>query len=311
MTNKQRYVTFLMGLLAALYSCRRAGPLPEKLWQAPDTAMIPHTAEGDRIRYGRSLIAHTAQYLGPQGSVAQISNGMNCQNCHLDAGTKPWGNNYGSTASTYPKFRARSGTVESIGKKVNDCFVRSLNGAALDSNSPELQAIIAYIQWLGKDLPKNYKSPGSGIRELPYLPVAADTVKGKTVFLQQCQRCHGADGRGERPAGATEYRYPPLWGPDSYNTGAGLYRLSRFAGYVKYNMPLGTDYQHPLLSDEDAWNVAAFVNSQPRPAKAFPADWPDIRTKPPDHPFGPFSDTFPAIQHKYGPFGPIARQHKK
>ncbi|MBC9913817.1 c-type cytochrome [Chitinophaga varians] len=311
MTNQQWHLTFLMGLFTALYSCRRAGTLEEKLWQAPDTTTIPHTSAGDMVRYGRSLIAHTAQYLGPQGSVAKISNGMNCQNCHLDAGTKPWGNNYGSTASTYPKFRARSGTVESIAKKVNDCFVRSLNGAALDSNSRELQAIIAYIRWLGKDLPKGYKTPGSGIRDLPYLPVAADTGKGSIVFLQQCQRCHGANGNGLRLAGASEYQYPPLWGTGSYNTGAGLYRLSRFAGYVKYNMPLGTDYQHPILSDEDAWNVAAYVNSQPRPVKAFPADWPDIRTKPPDHPFGPFSDTFPATQHKYGPFAPIARQHKK
>lgn len=283
----------------------------EDLWMAPDTASIPHTTEGEQIRYGRELIAHTAQYLGPHGRVAAISNGMNCQNCHLDAGTRPWGNNYGSTATLYPKFRARSGTVESIEKKVNDCFVRSLNGQALDSNSHELQAIIAYIHWLGKDLPKGYKTPGSGIKDLEYLPIPADTSKGKIVFLQKCQRCHGPDGAGERKPGSREYLYPPLWGQNSYNTGAGLYRISRFAGYVKYNMPQGIDYQHPQLSDEEAWNVAAFVNSQPRPEKAFPADWPDIRTKPPDHPFGPFSDTYSAIQHKYGPFGPIARQHKK
>ncbi|MBC9930583.1 c-type cytochrome [Chitinophaga qingshengii] len=310
MINRPLWIIFFGVLPITLFYCRRTAQ-PGQPWQVPDTAMIPHTAAGDDIRYGRALIAHTALYLGPQGSVAHISNGMNCQNCHLDAGTKVWGNNYNSTAATFPKFRARSGTIESIEKKVNDCFVRSLNGHALDSNSKELKAIIAYIQWLGKDLPKGYKTPGSGIRELPYLPVAADTGKGKIIFLQQCQRCHGADGSGQREANAAEYRYPPLWGPDSYNTGAGLYRLSRFAGYVKDNMPFGVNYLHPQLSDEDAWNVAAFVNSQPRPVKAFPADWPDIRTKPPDHPFGPYSDTFSEVQHKYGPFRPIVRQHKK
>lgn len=310
MINRSLLSLLFLSLPITLSCCRHTGR-SEISWQAPDTAMIPHTPAGDNIRYGRALIAHTARYLGPQGSVAHISNGMNCQNCHLEAGTNVWGNNFSSTATTFPKFRARSGTVESIEKKVNDCFVRSLNGNTLDSNSQELRAIITYIQWLGKDLPKGYKTPGSGIRELPYLPVAADTGKGKTVFRQQCQRCHGADGSGQPEPGTAEYRYPPLWGPNSYNTGAGLYRLSRFAGYVKDNMPLGANYLHPQLNNEDAWNVAAYVNSQPRPVKAFPADWPDIRTKPPDHPFGPFSDTFPEIQHKYGPFTPIARQHKK
>ncbi len=43
-------------------------------WQAPDTSAIPATAEGDLIRYGRELIAHTSNYLGPEGIVAQISN---------------------------------------------------------------------------------------------------------------------------------------------------------------------------------------------------------------------------------------------
>ena len=86
---------------------------PEMPWQAPDSNSIPHTAAGDQVRYGRDLIARTAYYLGPKGKVAHISNGMNCQNCHLAAGTKPWGNNYSAVASTYPRYRDRSGTVES------------------------------------------------------------------------------------------------------------------------------------------------------------------------------------------------------
>ena len=91
--------------------------------------------------YGHELIAHTSRYLGPQGIVARTTNGMNCQNCHYDGGTRPWGNNYGGVASTYPKKRSRSGQVESIAKRVNDCFERSLNGKALDTNSREMRAI--------------------------------------------------------------------------------------------------------------------------------------------------------------------------
>jgi thiosulfate dehydrogenase len=276
---------------------------PAELWKAPDTAVIPHTAQGAMIRYGRDLIAYTAIYLGPEGKVAHISNGMNCQNCHLNAGTKPWGNNYAGSTATYPKFRERSGTIESLVKKVNDCLIRSLNGSPLDSNSREMKAIIAYMHWLGKNVKKGYKPPGSGLKELPYLARAADPARGKRVFEQRCQQCHGKEGAGKPDS--IGYVYPPLWGENSYNTGAGIYRLSKFAGYVKTNMPWGDNRQ---LTDEEAWDVAAFVNSQPRPFKEFSADWPVINTKPVDLPFGPFSDTFPALQHKYGPFGPIVKQ---
>lgn len=280
-----------------------------KLWKAPDTTVIPHTASGELIRYGRDLIAHTARYLGPKGKVASISNGMNCQNCHLNAGTKPWGNNYSGSAATYPKFRERSGTVESLEKKVNDCLIRSLNGSPLDSNSREMKAIIAYMYWLGQNVPKGYKPPGSGIKELPYLARAADPERGKQVFEQRCRQCHGKEGAGTPDT--IGYLYPPLWGDNSYNTGAGIYRLSKFAGYVKENMPWGISYDDTnsrRLTDEEAWDVAAFVNSQPHPFKDFSADWPVTNTKPVDLPFGPFSDTFPVQQHKYGPFGPIAKQ---
>lgn len=287
-------------------------PKPD-YWIAPDPSTIPNTEEGELIRYGRELIAHTARYVGKNGSVLQISNGMNCQNCHLDAGTKPYGNNYGSVASTYPKFRARSGTVETIVKRVNDCFERSLNGKALDSNSREMRAIVAYIKWLGKDVPKGQTAKGSGIVDLPFLDRPASPEKGKIVYEQKCASCHKKDGSGELKPDGKEWAYPPLWGEKSYNSGAGLFRLSRFAGYIKYNMPLGVSYPESQLTDEEAWDVAAYVNSLPRPTKDLSKDWPDISKKPIDHPFGPFADGFDEKQHKFGPFAPIKakRQAKK
>ncbi|NII24661.1 c-type cytochrome [Pseudoflavitalea sp. X16] len=286
--------------------------LPEWPWEAPDTASIPFTAEGDLIRYGRSLIAKTAHYLGPEGIVRPISNGMNCQNCHLDAGTRPWGNNYSAVAATYPRYRDRSGTIESVEKRVNDCLQRSLNGSPLDSNSHELKAMVAYIKWVGSKVPANKKPLGVGISSLPYLDRPADSARGRLVYDQYCQRCHGTKGQGMPDSIGPGYRYPPLWGKNSYNTGAGIYRLSRLAGYVRDNMPYDeASHLKPVLSDEEAWDVAAFINTQARPLKAFPGDWPDIRTKPVDHPFGPFPDTFPEQQHKYGPFKPIGESKTK
>ena len=212
---------------------------PEDYWVAPSIYSDKTMDDKQRkmVLYGQDIIANTATYFGPHGSVNQITNGMNCQNCHLNAGTKAWGNNYGAVASTYPKFRERSGTIESIPKRVNDCFERSLNGKAIDTASYEMKSIVAYIQWLGKDVKKGKKPKGSGITELPYLDRAASPAKGQIVFNQKCQSCHGANGEGIKNINDIGYTYPPLWGEHSYNTGAGLFRLSRFAGYVKDNMP--------------------------------------------------------------------------
>jgi thiosulfate dehydrogenase len=280
------------------------------VWRAPDTSTIPFTAEGMMIRYGRELIANTSYYLGPKGKVATITNGMNCQNCHLDAGTRSWGNNYGAVFSTYPRFRERSGTVENIFKRVNDCIDRSLNGHPIDTNSLEMRAMSAYINWLGQNVPKNIKPRGTGIRDLAFLDRSADPHRGRSVYINKCQRCHGVSGEGVLNADGISYQYPPLWGEHSYNTGAGLYRVSRFAGYVRDNMPFDAPYESEPLTDEEAWDVAAFVNSQERPVKDFSKDYPNIGGKPIDHPGGPFNDAFTEHQHKYGPFEPI-RQAKE
>lgn len=296
-------------ILLLLVGCSPAtGGREEFIWRAPDTGRIPATDEGRLISYGRDLIVHTAHYLGEHGAVAAISNGMNCQNCHLAAGTKPWGNNYSAVFSTYPKFRDRSGGVEDIGKRVNDCLERSLNGRPLDSNSREMKAIVAYFRWLGQGVPTGVKPSSAGIRDLRFLPRAADAEKGRVVYQQYCRRCHGTQGEGMPDSSGDGYRYPPLWGEHSYTTAAGLFRLSRLAGYVKDNMPHGASHEKPVLSDAAAWDVAAFINSRERPVKVFPADWPEIASKPVDYPFGPYADSFSEAQHKYGPFGPMRRR---
>ncbi|MFI5133389.1 MAG: c-type cytochrome [Chitinophagales bacterium] len=282
-------------------------------WHAPDINLVPQTPEGDMVRYGRELIVNTSKYFGPKGIIAPITNGMNCQNCHVEAGTKAFGNSFAAVASTYPKYRERSGRIESIEFRINDCMQRSLNGKAIDSLSKEMRAMISFFKWIGKEVPKGTKPAGSGIVEIPYMQKAADPQNGKTIFENKCQRCHGINGNGVIDVDGVGYKYPPLWGENSYNNSAGLYRISSLASFIKFNMPFDQTQVSPQLSDEEAWDLSAFISSQPRPEKRFAEDWPRIESKPPDFPFGPYADNFSEKQHKYGPFIPIkeAKEKKK
>lgn len=289
----------------------KADEMPE-VWIGKSKSQIPtDSKEGALILYGYNLIANTSYYLGPKGTIAHITNGMNCQNCHLQAGTVPYGNNFGKVAANYPEYRARNNGWQSISARVNDCFERSMNGKPLDSTSHEMKAIVAYLNWLGKDVPKGTKPPGTGIMKIKLLDKAANPEAGKLVYTTHCQSCHGANGNGLLNADGIGYAYPPLWGKNSYNDGAGMYRISNLAGFVQPNMPFGTNYHHPAITNEDAWNVAAFINSQPRPHINQSNDWKDISTKPFDFPFGPYADSFSEHQHKYGPYQPIINGKKE
>ncbi|TWF44515.1 thiosulfate dehydrogenase [Chitinophaga polysaccharea] len=301
--------TYLLSVRPLIYSGPTAvASEPAAMpWQPPAASTLPNGEAGITVLYGQALIRETATFFGPNGSIRPLTNGMNCQNCHLQAGTKPFGNNYSTTARSYPKFRARSNSLETLNKRISDCFERSLNGTAPDSNSREMGAIKAYIEWLGSGVTTDEKPIGSGIPKLALLSRAASPENGAKVYAQQCKTCHGNQGEGVKNPDSVTYVYPPLWGPHSYNDGAGLYRLSTFAGYVKYNMPFGVDYNSTRLSDEEAWDVAAFINSQPRPHKDQSADWKDIKQKPIDFPFGPYADKYSETRHKYGPY--ISMQH--
>lgn len=271
-------------------------------WIAPGENSIPAGAEGELIRYGKDLIASTSVYLGPKGVVAPLTNGMNCQNCHIDAGTQNFGNPFSFVANNYPRYRDRSGRIESTEFRINECMQRSMNGKPLDSLSTEMRAFVAYVKWVGNNVPKGIKPKGAGPGTLHLLDRAADPQKGKLVYTQHCSRCHGDNGQGIFLADSTAYQYPPLWGEHSFNVSAGLLRLSGLAAFIRNNMPYGISFRNPELTEEQAWDVAAYISSQPRPQVFFSYDWRELKKKPFDYPFGPFADSFTEEQHRYGPF---------
>lgn len=278
---------------------------------APEISSLSNSEEDNLIRYGRELITHTSRYLGPQGNIASITNGLNCENCHLEAGTKSFTNNFLGVASTYPKFRARSGRSESVEFRINECLQRSLNGEEIDSVSKEMRAMVAYIKWIGKNVDKNTKTDEIKTKEVSFLERAANSSKGAGIYVTKCKSCHGENGEGLKNPDSLSYLYPPLWGQYSYAVSAGMYRLTKLASFVKFNMPLGATFKKPQLTDEEAWDVAAYINSRPHPKKIFAHDWPKLSTKPVDYPFGPYADKFSEEEHKYGPFLAIEKAKKK
>jgi len=273
-------------------------------WIPPEEKEVPYDSNGDLIRYGKELIVNTSKYLGPQGLVAHISNGMNCQNCHLDAGTKNFAIPLSAVAANFPKWLDRSERTQSVESRVNDCLQRSLNGKPLDSLNYEMRAFVAYLNWLGHEVPKGVKPKGSGIQSLPFLNRAGDAAQGKVVYEKDCSRCHGVNGNGVLSPDKMTYVYPPLWGQNSYNVNATLYRIMPLASFIKANMPFDKTGS-VFLTDAEAWDVSAYIISQQRPGTHFTMDWPNPSKKPLDYAYGPYADEFSELQHKYGPFEPI------
>jgi thiosulfate dehydrogenase len=131
-----------------------------------------------------------------------------------------------------------------------------------------MKAFSSYMRWLSTGIPDGAKLHGAGTLRIKEPDRAADPGRGAEIYAKTCAACHGADGSGQRAQTGLGYQFPPLWGPDSYNNGAGMTRLLTAAGYALHNMPLGTRFDSPLLTDDEAYDVAAYMVSQKRPEKA-------------------------------------------
>jgi thiosulfate dehydrogenase len=282
------------------------------IWTVPEVGALPDDDHGRLVRRGRDLITATYAHIGPEVPDAAnryAGNNLACSNCHLEAGTKKFALPIFGLFGEYPRYSVRSGAEITIEERVNACMARSMNGRAMSPQAPQMQAIVAYVRFLSTGVPAGQELPGLGAGKMPELTRPADPARGRPIYTSVCSGCHGMDGLGVRrslPSVDLGYMMPPLWGPDSFNDGAGMARLITAANFIHFNMPHGADYLHPQLTAEDAWDVAAHLVSQPRPHKeGLARDYPDLLQKPVDTPYGPYADGFGEQQHKYGPFAPI------
>lgn len=227
----------------------------EQAADAPPSRPLPKGELGRVIQLGREIIENTNTH---PLSKPFAGNALTCSSCHLDAGTHPKAATFLGVATAYPAWSPREKRVITLEDRVLNCFMRSMNGTRPPNGSEVSVAMTTYITWLstGQQLRMNPEKP-LGPHHLQPLSIGsdrADTERGKALYADQCAVCHGDRGRGTEEG-------PPVWGPLSYNDGAGLSRIDKLAAWLKVSMPL----DDPTLSEQQALDIAAFVNARERP----------------------------------------------
>jgi thiosulfate dehydrogenase len=261
------------------FGYKLAGPLvPSTMtmvaaWDVPQDPItdttLPKTPLTEEIRRGYRIFTNT-----PHEAPRLTHSAMSCSNCHLNAGQREKALPIVGVAGLFPEYSKRSGHLISLSDRIVDCFLRSENGAADEAQLPkpdddEVLAVSAYITWLSRGF-QTGKAPAwrgqNTIASEQLIPVdKLDPERGKTLFLNTCSSCHGQDGQGVQIG---DKKAGPLWGPASWNDGAGAARVYTLAGIIRYAMP----YLDPgSLTDEEAQQIAGFITSQPRPRYPYKA----------------------------------------
>ena len=233
----------------------------------PSMDELPDDKYGDEVRLGYKIFTQTQKY-----AARYAGRGLVCSNCHLNAGRKPnavplWG-----AAGMYPGYRFASDKNDTLEDRMADCFRNSMNGIAPAPDSPEMRALLAYANFVAKGVPIGVHMPGRSFPDVDYTGYEASPTRGKDVFNAKCAACHGEDGQGSRQDSGG-YQYPPLWGFNSYNKGASLYKQRKLARFIRANMPLGQGFS---LSEQQAWDLASFVNMHERPKSPAKGIWQEI-----------------------------------
>lgn len=251
MKKKLSYILVLMSFIALTPSYA----ITVKYFEPPLEKDIPDNDFGKMVKLGRDIFINTQTYAKPY-----VGSPLNCVNCHLDAGRLPNSSPLWGAYGMYPAYRAKTKKVDSIENRMQGCFMYSMNGKAPAIDSPEMKALVVYMYWLSTGAPIGKPLPGRlyPVLEKPKREPSWDA--GEIVYQKNCMICHGKDGNGQYVNDRAVF--PPLWGKNSFNWGAGMHRINTAAGFIKANMPLG---QGGKLTDQEAWDVAFYVNSHQRP----------------------------------------------
>ena len=226
----------------------------------PPDSLIPNDQLGASIRRGLALITHTTDSL-PQYATGSLQ----CSSCHIDAGRRRDAAGLLGVYARFPKYMDRTGAVIPLEDRVNYCFTRSLAGNRIPTDSREMQDIIAYLAYISIGVPVGRHVIGEAMPQMPKM--TGDSARGAQLFATTCTMCHGPEGQGNPPA------FPALWGPKSFSIGASMAREERAATFIRHFMPQNN---RGSLTDQQAYDLAAFVNSHARPdSPGKENDWPE------------------------------------
>jgi thiosulfate dehydrogenase len=234
----------------------KAGATKTGTFVPPPDSAIPDNEFGRMVRLGENVFRDTQHY-----AAEYVGNTLNCQNCHLDGGRMADSSPLWAAFGEYPAYRSKNRHVNTYAERIQGCFRYSMNGKVPELGSETLVALEAYSFFLAKGAPVGVDMPGRGYPEVKKPAKPFDYARGEKAYARSCALCHGADGQGQKSADG-EQVFPALWGANSYNWGAGMGNIKNAAAFIKANMPFS---QASTLSDQDAWDVAAFVDSHERP----------------------------------------------
>ncbi|MEO9594510.1 c-type cytochrome [Rhodopirellula bahusiensis] len=250
-TTAGRFAIRCIGIF--LFTTLAGQPLAVETAFAQQTC--PPGALGDVVRLGETLVNETNEH---PLTKPFVGNSLKCTSCHLDAGRHEKAGSFIGVAAAYPAYSPREHSVITLEDRILNCFIRSQHGTRPTNGSKVPVAIAAYITWLSQDTPLRMnpaKPLGPKHMAILQSPPAAPSVKrGELLYQERCSSCHADDGIGTDDG-------PPVWGDQSFNDGAGLAGVPKMASWLKVAMPLDdTD-----LSDQEAFDIAAYVNSHARP----------------------------------------------
>ena len=230
-----------------------SGALPR--FTPPPASAIPDNPFGAEVRLGRDIFTHTQKYAKPY-----VGDGLTCESCHLDAGRRPGSAPLWAAYVRYPRYRSKNGKVNTFAERLQGCFRFSTNGKAPPADGKIIKALTTYSYWLATGAPTGKNLAGYGFPRIAAPPEAPDYARGQKVYETHCALCHGGDGQGQKVAG--DYVFPPLWGPHSFNWGAGMSKVNTAAAFIKANMPFS---RGGTLTDQEAWDVAYYLDAHERP----------------------------------------------
>ncbi|MEH6452329.1 MAG: c-type cytochrome [Psychromonas sp.] len=261
-----------------------------------DLSLIPDTPFGEKVKLGYSLFVNSQTMRGQY-----VGNEQTCSNCHMQGGARANAAPLWGAFMSYPAYRSKNDKVNTYAERIQGCFTYSMNGLPPEQDSPEMVALTAYSYWLAmgglldkhgmqsteipeisdaaiqlggkadsfempdalaKKLPVDKRNAlaGRGFPKIAEPELPASRERGEIVYKEICASCHGANGEGIKANGVQSF--PPLWGAEAFNWGAGMMRVNTAAYFIYENMPLGKSVQ---LTNQQAWDVAIFMNTHERP----------------------------------------------